>query len=92
MEILSSKLTYIKCCFLSFISTNLFYYEKNKHSIYISIMPYKIKRRKDVQEKQGQYKDIALIEYRHSKLDGYQYISIRIAYYLYFNVDLHPPL
>ena len=37
MEILSSKLTYIKCCFLSFISTNLFYYEKNKHSIYISM-------------------------------------------------------
>ena len=91
MKRLTSKLTRMKACFLAFVTTRLFYYEKDKQSVNISIIPYKIERRKDVQEKYGKYKDVELIEYRRSKLDGYKYISIRIAYYLYFNVDLHRP-
>jgi hypothetical protein len=92
MKRLTLKLARMKACFLAFVTTRLFYYEKDKQSVNISIIPYKIERRKDFQEKYGKYKDVELIEYRRSKLDGYKYISIRIAHYLYFNVDFHRPL
>lgn len=86
------KLARIKACFLAFVTTRLFYFEKDEQSVNISIIPYKIERKKEVQEKYGKYKDVKLIEYRRSKLNGYKYISIRIAHYLYFNVDFHSPL
>ena len=92
MKRLTSKLAYIKACFSTFVTTRLFYYEKDKQSVNISIIPYKIERRKAIQEKYGKYKDVDLIEYRRSKLDGYKYISIRVAHYLYFNVDFHRPI
>jgi hypothetical protein len=92
MKYLRSKFAETKACIIAFVTTRLFYYEKDKQSVNISIIPYKIERKKDVQEKYGKYKDVELIEYRRSKLDGYKYISIRIAHYLYFNVDFHRPL
>lgn len=92
MKRLASKLAHIKACFLDFVATRLFYYEKDKQSVNVSIIPYKIERRGDVQEKYGEYKDVALVEYRRSRLAGYEYISIRIAHYLYFSVDFHRPV
>ena len=92
MKRLTSKLARMKACFLAFVTARLKKKKKDKQSVNISIVPYKIERRKDVQEKYGKYKDVELIEYRRSKLDGYKYISIRIAHYLYFNVDFHRPL
>lgn len=68
------------------------YFHKCGQAVELHLFPYKIKRRKDVQEKYGKYKNTAAIEYRRSKLPGYEYVSISFFYYIYINIDFHRPV
>ena len=93
MNRLKQTFSRIKQWFLHIVTTR-FLFENSKQSIDWYFWFYKIKRREPVQdeEKRGKYKEVAIINYRRSKLKGYKYISIRICHYLYINIDLHRPL
>lgn len=82
----------IKQWILYFVTNRLFYYENCKQSTNLSILKYKIKRRKDVADKYEIYKEVELFYYRRSKLKGYEYLTFSIAHYIRFNLDLHRPI
>jgi hypothetical protein len=77
---------------LGAVISRLIYFEKDRQSINLSIIPYKIKRREDVRKQYGEYKNVELFYLRISKLKGLEYISIRIAYFIFINIDFHRPI
>lgn len=70
----------------------LYYFENSKQSFDFTLLPYKIQRRRDVQEKQGKYYNCGVLEVRYSRLVGLRYIDIKICYYLYICIRLSNPI
>ena len=77
---------------LGAVISRLIYFEKDRQTINLSIIPYKIKRREDVRNQYCEYKNVELFYLRVSKLRGLEYISIRIAYFIFINIDFHRPI
>lgn len=94
MKRLTSKSAQIKACFLAFVTTRLFYFERTQSSVDWCFWYYNIKRREPVQdeEKRGKLKEVAVIDYRRSFMKGYAYITISFFHYVTINIDLHRPL
>jgi hypothetical protein len=97
MKRLTSKLAQIKACFLAFVTTRLFYLERTKESVNLSIWMYKIKRRTpllhDVENKP--YKEVEAFYFRRrffEKERNYAYIEMSFFHYFRISIDLHRPI